>query len=354
MQKIELKGASRSRLEEIAKECGQPAYRGRQLFNWLYGRNVSSFDEMTNLPKDFRSSVAIKTTLSSVELARRQVSSRGDADKFLFRLHDGRHIESVLMRNVEDDGRKRLTLCISSQVGCPIDCKFCATGTMGLVRNLTTGEMVDQVLAVNRLSGERVTNVVVMGMGEPFLNYENLIAACELLCDEEGTNLAQRRIVISTSGLIPKILRFTGEEHKYRLAISLNATTDEIRTRLMPLNGKYPIARLLDAARAYVRASGNRVTFEYVLMAGINDTMDDAARLKNLLTGMDCKVNLIPFNSVDGTFRRPSFHVIEEFFNRMRTAPFPVTIRWSKGDDIDAACGQLATKEGSVSLVGEM
>jgi 23S rRNA (adenine2503-C2)-methyltransferase len=221
-----------------------------------------------------------------------------------------------------------------------------------LVRNLTAGEMVDQILVVNRLSGGQVTNVVVMGMGEPFLNYENVIAACVLLCDEEGTNLAQRRVVISTSGLIPKILQFTGEEHKYRLAISLNATTDEVRTRLMPLNKKYPIARLLDAARAYVRASGNRITFEYVLMAGINDTKDDAARLQTLLAGFDCKLNLIPFNSVGGTFRRPGSNVIEEFYGRLRAASFPVTIRWSKGDDIDAACGQLATKVEEISLVG--
>jgi 23S rRNA (adenine2503-C2)-methyltransferase len=248
------------------------------------------------------------------------------------------------MRSDEEDGRKRFTLCISSQVGCPIDCKFCATGTMGLLRNLSVGEMIDQVLAVNRLSGERVTNVVVMGMGEPFLNYENLLSACALLCDEEATNLAQRRIVISTSGLIPKIMRFANEGHKYRLAISLNATTDEVRTRLMPLNKKYPIAKLLEAARAYVRASGNRITFEYVLMAGINDTPDDSARLRTLLTGIDCKVNLIPFNAVDGAFQRPSFQVIEDFFNHLKTAPFPVTVRWSKGDDIDAACGQLVTK----------
>jgi len=344
MIKSELKGAGRSRLEEMAVACGQPAYRGRQLFHWLYARNAASFEEMSNLPKDFRHALAAQTVLHSLEPAQRKISSRGDAEKFLFRLHDGRHLESVLMRNHDEDGRQRLTLCISSQVGCPIDCAFCATGAMGLLRNLTTGEMVDQILAVNRLSGERVTNVVVMGMGEPMLNYDNLIAACDLLCDEEGVNLAQRRIVISTSGVIPKILRYTKEGHKYRLAISLNATTDEVRTRLMPLNKKYPIAKLLEAARAYVRTSGNRLTFEYVLMAGINDTLDDAERLKNLLRGIDCKVNLIPFNAVGGVFRRPASQVIEEFYHRLRSAPFPVTIRWSKGDDIDAACGQLATK----------
>jgi 23S rRNA (adenine2503-C2)-methyltransferase len=343
MKQIELKGCNQERLEEIAEQLGQPAYRGRQLFHWMYARNVPDFDQMANLPKDFREKLAAETMLHSVHLAKRQISARGDAEKFLFRLHDGRHIESVLMRNDENDHR-RLTLCISSQVGCPIDCKFCATGSMGLLRHLTVGEMIDQVLAVNRLSGERVTNVVVMGMGEPFLNYENLIAACELLCDEEATNLAQRHIVISTSGIIPKILRFTKEGRKYRLAISLNATTDDMRNRLMPLNKKYPIAKLLEAARTYVHASGNRLTFEYVLLAGINDTLDDAARLRTLLTGIDCKLNLIPFNAIDGEFQRPSFQAIEDFYGRLKNSPFPVTVRWSKGDDIDAACGQLVTK----------
>jgi len=344
MQKIELKGCDRRRLEEVAVECGQPAYRGRQLFHWMYTQNVENFDEMTNLPKDFCSALTEKVDLHSVSLAQRQVSARGDAEKFLFKLRDDRHIESVLMRSEDGDVQRRLTLCISSQVGCPVDCKFCATGTMGLLRNLTTGEMVDQVLAVNRLSSEKLTNVVVMGMGEPFLNYENLLAACELLCDAETTNLAQRHIVISTSGLIPKILRFANEGHKYRLAISLNATTDEVRTRLMPLNKKYPIDKLLGAACAYVRASGNRITFEYVLLAGINDTPNDAARLRTLLAGIDCKLNLIPFNAIGGTFQRPSFEAIDDFFRRMKSAPFPVTVRWSKGDDIDAACGQLVTK----------
>lgn len=354
MQKIELKGCNCRRLEEIAVDFGQPAYRGRQLFHWMYAHNAAEFDRMSNLPKDFRSMLATMTELHSVNLTQRQVSARGDAEKFLFRLRDGRHIESVLMRNDDDDGRSRLTLCISSQVGCPIDCKFCATGTMGLLRNLTAGEMIDQILAVNRISGENVTNVVVMGMGEPFLNYENLLAACELLCEAEGTNLAQRHIVISTSGIIPKILRFANEGHKYRLAISLNATTDEVRTRLMPLNKKYPIAKLLEAARTYVGASGNRITFEYVLMAGINDTPDDAARLRTLLTGIDCKVNLIPCNATAGVFRRPAFKGIEDFFSRLKTAPFPVTVRWSKGDDIDAACGQLVTKVEEKEVVAEM
>ena len=345
MKRIELKGADRRRLEEVAVELGQPAYRGRQLFQWLYARNADTFEEMSNLPKAFRDALAQHAELHAVHVAGRQISARGDAEKFLFRLNDGRLIESVLMRD-DENGRTRRTLCISSQVGCPVDCKFCATGTMGLLRNLAAGEMVDQVLAVNRLRGEKVSNIVVMGMGEPFLNYDSLMAACALFCDAEALHLAQRHIVISTSGLIPKILRFAAEEHKYRLAISLNATTDDDRTRLMPLNEKYPIAKLLDAARLYAKTSGNRVTFEYVLMAGINDRPEDALRLRSLLAGMNCKLNLIPYNATNGEFRRPAHAAMEGFMSRLKSAPFPVTVRWSKGDDIAAACGQLATQAG--------
>jgi len=201
-------------------------------------------------------------------------------------------------------------------------------------------------------SGLPVTNLVVMGMGEPLLNYEALLKACYLLSDEEGPNLAQRHIVISTSGFIPKIRRFTAEGHKFRLAISLNATTDDVRTRLMPLNRKYPIAALLAAARDYALAARERVTFEYVLLAGVNDTLDDAARLKDWVRDIPCKINLIPFNAVDENFRRPSYQHIEAFYQRLQDLRAPVTLRWSKGDDIDAACGQLWTKvEKSLSPV---
>lgn len=353
IQKIELKGSDRQRLEAIAADCGQPAYRGRQLFHWMYADNASAFEQMTNLPKDFREMLARSAELHSVHIEQRRVAARGDAEKFLFRLRDGKLVESVLMRT-DDDERPRLTVCISSQVGCPIDCKFCATGSMGLLRNLTAGEMVDQVLAVNRITGDKVRNVVVMGMGEPFLNYENLLSACDLLCDAQGTNVSARRIVISTSGIVPKIVRFASEGRKYRLAISLNATTDEVRTRLMPLNKRYPIAKLLDAAHTYVGASGNRITFEYVLMAGINDAPEDAGRLRTLLTGIDCKVNLIPYNATAGVFQRPAFQVVEDFLSRVKTGPFPVTVRWSKGDDIDAACGQLVTKVEEKDVIAKM
>ncbi|MEK7728235.1 MAG: 23S rRNA (adenine(2503)-C(2))-methyltransferase RlmN, partial [candidate division KSB1 bacterium] len=267
------------------------------------------------------------------------ISQRRDAEKFLFKLHDDLRLESVLMH--EGD---RHTLCVSSQVGCPIDCQFCATGKMGLLRNLSAGEIVNQFLTVRRLTLQPITNVVVMGMGEPMLNYEELIKACNILSDEEGPNLAQKHIVISTSGLIPKIRRFKEDGHKFRLAISLNATTDEVRNRLMPLNRKWPIADLLAAAKEYALASKQLVTFEYVLLAGVNDSLEDATRLKRLLRDIPCKVNLIPFNAIDENFQRPGYEQIEAFYNRLKDMSAPVTVRWSKGDDIDAACGQLWTK----------
>jgi 23S rRNA (adenine2503-C2)-methyltransferase len=337
--KPDLVGMDRSELSAFAESLGEKPFRGKQLFHWIYGRSVTDFTHMTSLAAGLRQRLHETATLGALDLAQRQISGRRDAEKFLFRLADGLSIESVLMH--EGD---RHTLCISSQVGCPVDCKFCATGKMGLLRNLSAGEIVNQVLSVRRLAGTPATNVVVMGMGEPLLNYEALLKGCYLMSDEEGPNLAQRHIVISTSGLIPKIQRFTRERHKFRLAISLNATTDDVRTRLMPLNRKYPIAELLGAAKEYALSSKQRVTFEYVLLAGVNDSFEDARRLKELLRDIPCKINLIPFNAVDENFRRPSFEHIEAFYQRLKDSRAAVTLRWSKGDDIDAACGQLWTK----------
>jgi 23S rRNA (adenine2503-C2)-methyltransferase len=351
-----LKDLDREELTAFMVGLGEKPFRARQLFRWMHGKAAQSFDEITDFARPLRRRLEEIAALDSLALVTRQISQRRDAEKFLFRLADGLHIESVLMRE-----ENRHTLCISSQVGCPVDCKFCATGLMGLRRNLKTGEIVDQVLLARRLSGTPITNVVVMGMGEPMLNYEALIKACYLLGDEEGPNLAQRRIVISTSGLVPKIERFTKEGHKFRLAISLNATTDEVRNQIMPINRKYPIAALLQAAREYTRQAKQRITFEYILLDGVNDSLADAERLKNLTRNIPCKINLIPYNPIAAldessrplptskldsplVFRRPSFARIEAFLVIMREGPNTVTLRWSKGDDIDAACGQLWTK----------
>lgn len=332
-------GKSRAELMAFAESLGEKPFRGKQLFQWLYGRHIDNFSEITSLSAKLRARLQEIAEIKSLQIVQRQISQRRDAEKFLFALDDGLRLESVLMH--EGD---RHTLCVSSQVGCPIDCQFCATGKMGLLRNLSAGEIVNQFLTVQRLAQQPITNVVVMGMGEPMLNYEELLQACYILSDEEGPNLAQKHIVISTSGLIPKIQRFMQEGHKFRLAISLNATTDEVRERLMPLNRKWPIADLLAAAKEYALASKQLVTFEYVLLAGVNDSVNDAKRLRQLLRDIPCKLNLIPFNAVAENFRRPSNDAIEAFYQQLQGLEIPVMIRWSKGDDIDAACGQLWTK----------
>ncbi len=337
--KTNLIGKSRAELMAFAESLGEKPFRGKQIFQWLYGRNAENFSEMTSLAANLRLRLDEVAAIDTLQVVQRQISQRRDAEKFLFALHDGLRLESVLMHEGE-----RHTLCVSSQVGCPIDCQFCATGKMGLLRNLTAGEIINQFLTVRRLTQQPITNVVVMGMGEPMLNYDELIKACTILSDAEGPNLAQKHIVISTSGLIPKIRRYMEEGHKFRLAISLNATTDEVRNRLMPLNRKWPIADLLAAAKEYALASKQLVTFEYVLLAGVNDSVEDAKRLKRLLRDIPCKVNLIPFNAVDENFQRPSHDKVEAFYQQLQGMEAPVMIRWSKGDDIDAACGQLWTK----------
>jgi 23S rRNA (adenine2503-C2)-methyltransferase len=356
MPKQNLKGLDREELAAFITGIGEQPFRAKQLFRWLYGRAAASFDEITDFAKPLRQRLQEVAALEALTLVTRRISHRRDAEKYLFQLADGLHIESVLMHEEVPNRPARHTLCISSQIGCPVDCKFCATGLMGLLRNLTAGEIVDQVLTVRRMSASPITNVVVMGMGEPMLNYDALIKACYLLADDEGPNLAQRRIVISTSGLVPKIERFIKEGHKFRLAISLNATTDEVRNRIMPINRKYPIATLMQAARQYTRQAKQRVTFEYILLDGVNDTLADAERLKNLTRGIPCKINLIPYNPIVNLqesvhdsqlpilFNRPSFERIEAFLACVRQGPNAVTLRWSKGDDIDAACGQLWTK----------
>jgi len=339
MQKVNLKGLDLNELRDFVVSIDEKPFRGDQIFSWLYNKSINSFDEMTNLSKELRDKLLERAQIDQLKLVVQQQSGQDQSIKYLFQLEDDSQIESVLMF----DGN-RATLCISTQVGCAIDCKFCATGMMGLNRHLTPGEILDQVLAVQKLNGTRVTNVVCMGMGEPFHNYDNLMKACELLSDELGLNLARRHIVVSTSGLIPKIYRFADENHKYRLAISLNATLDEIRSRIMPLNKKWPIAELMKAAAYYTKKSDLRVTIEYVLMAGLTDSLEDAKRLKNIVKGLFCKINLIPYNATLGEFKRPEERRIMQFYEQMRDLTVPVTIRWSKGDDIDAGCGQLAVK----------
>jgi len=341
-----LKGLNRAELEKFVLDLGEKRFRAQQLYTWMYKHNVDAFQKMTDVSKAFRDRLQEVAEINAVQLEQVQISQREGTHKYLLRLQDGAMIESVLMF---DDGRT--TLCISTQVGCPVDCKFCATGLMGLKRNLTSGEIIDQVLFAQRESGAKISNVVVMGMGEPLLNYDALMQALDILSSDAGPNIARRHIVVSTSGVIPAMERFIREGRKYRLAISLNATTDEVRNRIIPINRKWPIAELMRVARAYLRSSRERMTFEYVLIAGVNDSLDDARRLRHLLRGLRVKVNLIPYNETVRGFARPADAQVEAFYRELSSLRAPVMIRWSKGVDIDAGCGQLWTKASASSAV---
>ena len=348
MEKMKLKDLSFPQLQALITDLGEKPFRAQQIYNWLYVQNVADFDSMKNLPKSLREKLTDRTHIDAISHELTKDSPSGDAKKFLFKLDDGHHIETVLMYS--DHGR---TICISTQVGCPIDCQFCATGLMGLIRNLTAGEILDQFLQIERLTNERITNIVVMGMGEPMLNYDNLMQALDILSDDNGRNMAKRQIVVSSSGVIPQIERFIADNRKYRLAISLNATTDEVRNQIMPLNRKWPIKMLFETVRKYTANRRNRITFEYVLLKGVNDTIEDARRLRDLVKHERCILNIIPYNATFSVYTRPDEETIMRFYRELDGLPIPVTIRWSKGVDIDAACGQLVTREGKAPLKNE-
>ncbi|MSS71659.1 MAG: 23S rRNA (adenine(2503)-C(2))-methyltransferase RlmN [Candidatus Latescibacteria bacterium] len=342
--RVDLKGLLPEELQAFISTLGKERYRTKQLLAWIYGRGAASFDDMTDLSRGFRAELSERARLSHLTEVLRTRSSDGKAVKFLFALSDGLQVESVLM--FEKDRR---TLCISSQVGCPLDCTFCATGRMGLLRNLTAAEIIDQVLAIRRelvAGDDDLTNIVMMGMGEPLLNYDAVTRAIRLMGLEMGPCLSAKKVTLSTAGHVPGILRLAEEGLKVGLAVSLNATVDEMRTRIMPINRKWPIADLLDAVRRYYRRIGRRVTFEYVLLAGENDADADADRLIALVRGIPCKINLIPWNPIASPgprHQRPSQARIDAFADRLRASHLTVSVRYSKGDDIGAACGQLIT-----------
>ncbi len=331
-----LKGLSLSQLEDFVQRQGMQPYRARQLFHWMYRKNVPLIAEMTTLKKSVREFLETHAEINLLSLSHAITSEYEPAQKFLFELPDAERVESVYM---EADNRR--TICVSSQAGCALKCDFCATGLMGQIRNLTPGEIVDQVLWVERHTKKEATNVVMMGMGEPFLNYDAVIQAAELMSHPDGIAISKRKITISTSGIIPAILRFADEGQRFKLAISLNATTAEDRRRLMPITKKFTLAKLLDAARYYTERSGQRVTFEYVLLRHVNDSLLDAKRLRRLLANIPCKINLIPYNAVDLGYESSTEERIQQFVSELATFPAPVTVRRSQGRDIQAACGQL-------------
>ena len=347
-----LRSLTIERLGELVGELGESSYRAEQLFRWLHGRGVRELDEMGNVPRALRERLAEVTSLEGLELDAEQLSTDGTR-KLRLRTADGRSIESVLI----PDGDK-MTQCISSQVGCALDCQFCATAKLGLLRNLEASEIVEQVYFARALLAEvapdrRITNLVYMGMGEPLHNFDRVAASLEILRHELGANLSHRRITVSTVGLVPGIEKLGRLEVRPNLAISLNATTDEVRDQIMPINRRFPIARLLDAARAYPLERRRRITFEYVLLAGVNDTDADASRLGSLLGDIRCKVNVIPFNPHPGApYARPSPEAIDRFQNRVKDAGLPTYLRTPRGDDIDAACGQLANRTRSLPIAG--
>jgi 23S rRNA (adenine2503-C2)-methyltransferase len=334
----DLKGFDSPEIEDWALERGFPAYRGRQIHSWLFRRLAGSFEDMSDLPKSFRSLLAREATMNHLALVDLLLSG-DETRKYVFELTDGHRIESVLIPE-----REHRTLCISSQVGCAMGCSFCLTGKQGLKRNLSTAEIVDQVIQVRRSleSPERLTNVVLMGMGEPLANYKNVIKAVRILVSATGMNFSHRKITLSTSGLVPEIIRF-GRDITINLAVSLNAANDETRSMLMPVNLRYPLEKLLDACRTFPLPNRRMITFEYILIDGINDRKRDALCLVKLLSGLRAKVNLIPLNPHEGSpFSPPPMEKILTFQKQLIDRHLTAIIRKSKGQDILAACGQLS------------
>jgi 23S rRNA (adenine2503-C2)-methyltransferase len=340
--KPNIKNLNFKEFEAYLGEREQPAYRARQIRQWLYQKRAVSFSEMTNLSAKLRWRLEEDFSISRLDEVRRATSADGTV-KFLFRLGDGQNIESVLIPET-----KRLTLCISTQVGCGFGCKFCATAVLGLKRNLRASEIIDQVLEAGRtLTGERrITHVVLMGMGEPLANYEQTVKALEAMTDSSwGIGISPRRVTLSTVGLVPQIERLM-RETRVNLAVSLHAPNDALRNQLMPVNRKYSLQQLMDCCRSLPIPRRKRITFEYVLLRGVNDSADHAEQLCELLQGVRCKVNVIPFNPhPESVFRRPEDSEVERFQEVLSGHGVQVNVRRPRGDDIQAACGQLQGDE---------
>ncbi len=342
MNRLSLVGMSREDLAALVTDLGEPAYRARQIFEWTYARRVRSFDEMTNLSRSLRARLAERHSLDRPPVKKVETSSDGTR-KYLHDLGSA-SAESVLMPEP-----RRTTFCLSSQAGCALDCRFCLTATMGFVRHLTPGEIVAQAMTMldEPAAAGAVVNVVFMGMGEPLHNYDGVMGAFALLTDPAGMAIPRRKVTLSTAGLVPGIKRLAAERSRPRLAISLNATTDEVRSEIMPINRKYPLAELLRAAAEFPLAPRERITFEYVMLDGVNASMADAKRLAGLIhrNRLHAKVNLIPFNPGGRLgFRAPAREEIGAFADHLTAAGIPCSIRKNRGRDISAACGQLAVK----------
>ncbi|MEW6662655.1 MAG: 23S rRNA (adenine(2503)-C(2))-methyltransferase RlmN [Bacillota bacterium] len=329
---------------QLVKELGQPGYRAGQLYRWVHRHGASGWAEMKNLPQELRQELLHRCLLNNTRIVEQVWSAGKDTAKCLVELPDGEKIEAVLMIYEGPARKNRYTACVSTQVGCPMGCSFCATGLTGWQRNLTAGEIVGQALAMQTLFSppRPVTNIVFMGMGEPLLNYQNVVRAIHLFNSPEGMNISMRRITVSTCGLVPQIRQLADEGLPVVLAVSLHAPSDALREELMPVNKKYPIAQLLTACRYYAEKTGRRVTFEYALIRGVNDRPEHVEQLCRLLKGLLCNVNLIPFNLVvEKGWQRPSQGETGLFVKRLQSCGIETVVRESKGHDIEAACGQL-------------
>ena len=340
MTQKQIKGLTLKELMDICLIQDVPSFRAKQIYHWMYRHYVDDISKMNNIPESFRGYLKENYIINTLEIENIQESECEDTKKILFKTHDGKLIESVSMID-----NNLHTVCISSQVGCNVDCKFCATGLMGFKRNLTSGEILDQVIEINKLREKAITNIVYMGMGEPFLNYNEVMKSADIIHDHNGMNLGRGRITISTSGILPKIKKFIDEERGYKLAISLNATDDDTRTKIIPINKKWNIQMLMDALEKYPVDKKNMVMLEYVLLKGINDSKKDAEKLASYANHLRCKVNVIPFNDIGNEYKRPAEDVINEFIGVLHKNQkhYQTLVRWSKGMDIDAACGQLST-----------
>ncbi len=339
---------TKTQLADLLAEFGEPAYRGTQILDWIYKKRAQSWDEMTNLPESLRVALAERYPLRPLK----HTLTKGSKDttrKFLLELSDGRYVETVLIPAspaLYGESSDRHTLCVSSQVGCAYGCKFCASGLDGFTRNLSAGEIVSQIILAEELSGEKVNNLVFMGMGEPLANFKNLCEALEIITSDWGLKIGARRITVSTSGLVPQIRKLAELPQQIRLAISLHGPDDVTRDKIMPVNRKFPVAELFDALRVWNSKKNQKITLEYILIDGINAGVEQAGVLARRAASIKAKVNLIPYNTVDGLeWVRPSDANCKRFKSVLSKAGISATLRLEKGHDIDAACGQLRLKK---------
>lgn len=337
MNKTDIKSLDLDSLKDGITSLGDKAFRAKQIYDWLHVKLVDNFDEMTNLSRDLREKLKEEYDLISLKVVEERISKDDGTRKYLFMLKDGRVIESVLMKYNHGN-----SVCISSQVGCRMGCRFCASTIGGLERNLSASEMLDQVYQIQKITNERVSNVVVMGTGEPLDNYDNLLRFIQILTDKHGLNISQRNITVSTCGLVPKIKELALNGLGITLAISLHGPNDRIRRELMPIGNQYDIKTLMEACSYYYKNTGRRITFEYSLVEGVNDREENAVELARLVRGLNCHINLIPVNPIkERNYRHSSVKSIQKFKNILEKYKINVTIRREMGADIDAACGQL-------------